>query len=229
MRGRFRFVLATDLKAYLEKKTFTKIYLSYLIILSLLLIVIWPTGSPLSFQTPRLLLVLVYAQIVILTYLAGRLTVGISLDKEISFDDWLRYTPLNPQEIALGKLAGIFLIVLFIFFSSSPLIILAYFMEGATIKSVLRVYFFIPLPIIAFINFGLFFRLTIGSSSISSFILNILTILFLLGLFLTRTTKVELFYLNSGFLLFSLILSFPFFLIFLRKLKKIKRALTYEK
>lgn len=215
-----------DLKAYLGGGTFSKIHLSYLIILSLLLIIIWPTTPSLSFQAPQLLLVLSYAQIVILTYLSGRFAVGIPLDKEISFDNWLRYTPLTPQEIALGKWGGIFLIVLFILFSSSPLLILAYFMEGATIKSALRVYFLIPIPIITFIDFGLFLRFILGTPTISSFILNMLTILFFLGLFLTRTTKVELFYLNSWFLLSSLLLSFLPLFISLRKLKKIKRGFS---
>ena len=224
MIKRFRFVLVNDLEAYLGESKFTKIHLSYLIILSLLLIIIWPTTPSLSFQAPQLLLVLSYAQIVILTYLAGRLAVGISLDKEISFDDWLRYTPLSPREIALGKWGGIFLIVLFILFSSSPLLVLAYFMEGAIMKSALRVYFLIPIPIITFINLGLFFRFMLGTPTISSFILNMLTILFFLGLFLTRTTKVELFYLNPWFLLSSLVLSFLPLFISLRKLKKIKRG-----
>jgi hypothetical protein len=226
MIKRFRFVLVNDLKAYLAGRTFTKIYLSCLIILSLLLIIIWPTTPSLSFQAPQLLLVLSCAQIVILTYLSGRLAVGISLDKEISSDDWLRYTPLTAQEIVLGKWGGIFLIVLFILFSSSPLLVLAYFMEGATIESALRVYFLIPIPIITFINLGLFFRFMLGTPTISSFILNMLTILFFLGLFLTRTTKVELFYLNPWFLLSSLVLSFLPLFISLRKLKKIKRGFS---
>ncbi len=226
MIGRFRFVLVNDLKAYLGGRTFSKIHLSYLIILSLPLIIIWPTTPSLSFQAPQLLLVLSYAQIVILTYLSGRLAVGISLNKEIGFDDWLRYTPLTPQEIALGKWGGILLIVLFILFSSSPLLVLAYFMEGAIMKSALRVYFLIPIPIITFINLGLFLRFMLGTPTISSFILNMLTILFFLGLFLTRTTKVELFYLNSWFLLFSLVLSFLLLFVALRKLKKIKRGLS---
>jgi len=224
MIARFRFVLASDLKSYLGESKFSKIHLSYLIILSLLLIIIWPTTPSLSFQAPQLLLVLSYAQIVVLTYLAGRFAVGISLDKEISFDDWLRYTPLAPQEIGLGKWGGIFLIVLFILFSSSPLLVLAYFMEGATIESALRVYFLIPIPIITFINLGLFFRFMLGTPTISSFILNMLTILFFLGLFLTRTTKVELFYLNPWFLLSSLVLSFLLLFISFVKLKKIKRG-----
>jgi len=226
MIKRFRFVLVNDLKAYLGGRTFSKIYLSCLIILSLLLIIIWPTTPSLSFQAPQLLLVLSCAQIVILTYLSGRLAVGISLDKEISSDDWLRYTPLTAQEIVLGKWGGIFLIVLFILFSSSPLLVLAYFMEGATIESALRVYFLIPIPIITFINLGLFFRFMLGTPTISSFILNMLTILFFLGLFLTRTTKVELFYLNPWFLLSSLVLSFLPLFISLRKLKKIKRGFS---
>lgn len=226
MIKRFRFVLVNDLKAYLAGGTFSKIHLSYLIILSLPLIIIWPTTPSLSFQAPQLLLVLSYSQIVILTYLSGRLAVGISLDKEISFDNWLRYTPLTPQEIALGKWGGIFLIVLFILFSSSPLLVLAYSMEGATIESALKVYFLIPIPIITFINLGLFFRFMLGSPTISSFILNMLTILFFLGLFLTRTTEVELFYLNPCFLISSLVLSFLPLLISLRKLKKIKRGFS---
>lgn len=226
MIKRFRFVLVNDLKAYLGGGTFSKIHLSYLIILSLPLIIIWPTTPSLSFQAPQLLLVLSYSQIVILTYLSGRLAVGISLDKEISFDNWLRYTPLTPQEIVLGKWGGIFLIVLFILFSSSPLLVLAYSMEGTTIESALKVYWLIPIPIITFINLGLFFRFMLRSPTISSFILNMLTILFFLGLFLTRTTEVELFYLNPWFLLSSLLLSFLPLFISLRKLKKIKRGFS---
>ena len=220
MITRFRFVLVSDLKAYLGGRTFIKIHLFYLVILSLLLIIIWPADTSLNFQQPQLLLVLTYAQIVILTYLGGRLATGISLDnEEISFDDWLKHTPLTCEEIVMGKWGGIFLIILFIFFSSLPLSVLAYFMEGATIKSVLRVYFLILLPIITFINFGLFFRFIIATPGISSFILNIATILFLLGLFLSRTTKVELLYLNSRFLLLAFLLSFLPLSIVLRKLK----------
>jgi len=218
MIARFRFVLVSDLKTYLEGRTFIKIHLSYLIILSLLLIIIWPTNTLLNFQQPQLLLVLTYAQIVILAYLAGRLATGISLNEEINFDDWLKHTPLTWKEIVIAKWGGIFLIVLFIFFSSLPLFVLAYFMEGATMKSVLRVYFLIPLPIITFINFGFFLRFIINTPGISSFFLNISIIFFLLGLFLTRTTEVELFYLNSWFLLLGFLLSFLPISIVLRKL-----------
>ncbi len=223
MIKRFRFVLVNDLKTYLAGRIFAKIHLSYLIILSLLLIIIWPTTPSLRFQAPQLLLVLSYAQIVILTYLSGRLAVGISLDKEISFNDWLRYTPLTPQEIVLGKWGGIFLIILFILFSSSPLLVLAYCMEGATIESALRFYLLILVPIITFINLGLFLRFILGTPAISSFILNMLTILFILTLFLTRTTNVELFYLNPWFFLCSLLLSFLPLFIALGKLRKIRR------
>ncbi len=226
MIKRFRFVLVNDLKAYLAEGKFARIHLSYLIILSLLLIIIWPTTPSLSFQAPQLLLVLSYAQIVILTYLSGRLALGISLDKEISFDDWLRYTPLTAQEIALGKWGGIFLIILFILFSSSPLLVLASFMEGATIESALRVYVLILIPIITFINLGFFLRFILGAPAISSFIMNMLTILFILGLFFTRTTKVELLYLNPWFLLSGLLLSFLPLFITLRKSKKIKRGFS---
>ncbi len=226
MLARFRFVLVNGLRAYLGEDKFARIHLSYLIILSLLMIIIWPTTPFLSFRAPQLLLVLSYAQIVILTYLSGRFAAGISLDKEISFDDWLKHTPLTPKEILLGKWGGIFLIVLFILFSSSPLLVLAYFMEGATIESALRVYFFILIPIIAFIDFGLFLRFILGTPTISSFIMNMLTILFILGLFVTRTTKVELFYLNPWFLLSSLLLSFLPLFIALRKLKKMKRGFS---
>ncbi len=226
MIARFRFVLVSDLKAYLAEKGFTRIHLSYLIILSLLLIIIWPTALPKNLQVPQLLLVLAYAQTIILTYLAGKLALGISFDKKTSLDDWLRYTPLTFVEITLGKWGAVFLIVLFMFFTSSPLLLLAYFMEGATIESTLRVYFLIPIPIITFINLGLFLRFILGTPTISSFILNMLTILFFFSLFLTRTTKVELLYLNSWFLLSSLVLSFLPLFIALRKSKKIERGFS---
>jgi len=66
----------------------------------------------------------------------------------------------------------------------------------------------------------------LGTPTISSFILNMLTILFFLGLFLTRTTEVGLFHLNPWFLLSSLVLSFFPLFISLRKLKKIKRGFS---
>jgi len=221
---KFRFVLVSDLKAYIGDRTFVKAHLFYLVMLSLVMIIGWPGGAFLNFERPWVFSALSYAQIIILTYFGGKLAARASSESEISLEDWLKYTPLSPAEIAMGKMGGIFLCLLLMFFSSLPLVVLSYFMGGVFLKSALVLYFLLPLPIITFINFGLFLRLIATGFSLD--ILNVLSLFFVVGLFLTRTTRAELFYLNPRFFLFILILSIPAFFVFLRRLKKMKKEFS---
>jgi hypothetical protein len=198
----------------------------YLVIISLVMLIGWPGGAFLGFKPPQVFSALGYTQIIILTYIGGRLAVKASPRSGISLEDWLKYTPLSPAEVAVREIGRVFLGVLFMFFSSLPLVILSYFMGGVFLKSALVLYLLLPLPILAFINFGFFLRLIASGFSIQA--LNVLGLAFAVSLFLTRTPSEELFYLNPRFFLFILILSLPAFFIFLRRLKKIKEDLTCE-
>lgn len=218
---RFRFVLANDLKGYIQDRAFIKALFFYLVILTVVMLIGWPGGVELSFQPPKIFLVLTYIQMVILSHLGGRLAARSSPRGGAGLEDWLKYTPLTPAEVALGKMGGIFLPVLLIFSSSLPLVILSYFMGGIFLRSALVSYSLLLLPVIAFINFGLLLRFT--GTDLSSLVLNVLSFFFGLGLFLTRTTQVGLFYLNPRFLLFILAVSLVAFGLFLRRLEKLKQ------
>ena len=218
---RFRFVLVNDLKGYIQDRAFIKTFFFYLLILSLIMLFGWPGGVEMSFQPPKIFLILIYVQMIILSHLGGRLAARSSPRRGVSLEEWLKYTPLTPAEVALGEIGGIFLWILLIFSSSLPLTILSYFMGGVFLKSALAAYFLLLLPVVAFINFGLLLRFT--GTDLSSFILNVLSFFFGLGLFLTRTAEVELFYLNSRFLAFILAASMVVFFLFLRRLERLKR------
>jgi len=221
---KFRFVLVSDLKAYMEDRAFTQTHLLYLGLLSLVMVIGWPGGAFLSFQQPQVFLALSYAQIVILTYSGGRLAVRSSLRGEVSLEDWLKYTPISPIEVAMGRLWGLFLYVLIMFSSSLPLVILCYSIGGIFLRSALTVYCLLLLLVIAFINFGLL--LSLVSHEFSVLILNLISFFLVLGLFLTRTDQRDLFYLNPRFLLFILILSTFAFFIFVRRLTKMRVNLS---
>ncbi len=216
---KFRFILINDLKVYMRDRAFLKAHLLYLVILSLVVILGWPGGAFPSFQRPWVFLALSYAQIIILSYISGRLAVQSSFMGEASLGDWLRYTHISPMDIALGRFLGIFLYTLLMFSSSLPLVILCYFIGGVFLKSALIIYALLPLFLITFINFGLLFTL-MWREYFSVFILNLLSLFFVLGLFLTRTGWRELFYLNPRFILFVFILSFFAFFAFVISLRK---------
>ena len=222
---RFRFVLINDLKAYMEDRAIVRTNLLYLAILFVILLVGWPGGAPFDFQRPYVFLAITYAQIILLSYIGGRLAVRSSSVGDIKVADWLKYTPLSPMEIALGKLLAIFLCLLLMFSSSLPLLILCYFIGGVSLKASLTVYCLLPIFFISFISFGLLFSLV--SRDFSVFILNLSSFLFVLGLFLSRTGWRNLFYLNPRFVLFILVLSTFAFSAFIRDLRR-RKKLAYE-
>lgn len=218
---RFRLVLVNDLKGYIQDRAFIKTLFFYLLILSLIMLFGWPGGVEMGFQPPKIFLILIYVQMIILSHLGGRLAARSSPRRGVSLEEWLKYTPLTSAEVAMGKIGGIFLWVLLIFSSSLPLIILSYFMGGVFFRSALVSCSLLLLPVAAFINFGLLLRFT--GTDLSSFILNVFSFLFGVGLFLTRTAEVELFYLNPRFLVFILAVSISAFFLFLRRLQRLKQ------
>ena len=213
--------LMNELKFQMKNALFIKLFLPYLAIVSLILIVSWPGGDYPSFRKPQVSMALVYVQMIFLAYIGGRLAIESFLNDEISLKDWLKYTPLTPIQIVIGKIAGIFLFTLIILFLSLPLCFLSYYIGGVYFDSIAILYSLMLISTVSFINFGL--SLQFIQVDFSSFILTGIVFLFGLGLFLTRTSKEKFFYLNPLFFLLVFAVSLSTLFIFLKKLKNMKK------
>jgi len=197
----------------LKRDLWIKAHLSYLGILSFLCIIIWPANNFFSFDKPKSFSILINAQIITLSYFVMRIGEkgGIyQISQEIS--------PLRKLK---NNAVSTFLFSLIMFLSSFPIILPFYFPGGIYLKYVLEGYLLLFVSIITFINLSLCCSLLIKSLDFRSATTHILFFLFLGGLFLTRTKKEELFYLNPLFFLSILSFSFLFFFLVLRRLKEI--------
>lgn len=197
----------------LKRGLWIKAHLSYLAILSSLCIIIWPVNNFFSFDRPKSFSILINAQMITLSYFVMRIGEkgGIyQISQEI-----------NSLRKLKSNFIGTFLFSLVIFFSSFPIILPFYFIGGIYLKYVLEGYLLLFVSIITFINLSLCCSLLIKSSDFRPAITHILFFLFLGGLFLTRTKKEELFYLNPLFFLSILGFSFLFLFIILQRLKNL--------
>jgi len=199
----------------LKRGLWIKAHLSYLGILSFLCIIIWPANNFFSFDKPKSFSILINAQIITLSYFVMRIGEkgGIyQISQEIS--------PLRKLK---NNAVGTFLFSFVMFLSSFPIILPFYFLGGIYLKYVLEGYLLLFVSIITFINLSLCCSLLIKSLDFRSATTHILFFLFLGGLFLTRTKKEELFYLNPLFFLSILGFSFLFFFVVLRRLSGTKK------
>lgn len=150
-------ILISDLKAHLREDYFLYIILLVAIILSLILILFWPTGIIAGFHRPILggffantLLISTFVVNLILLNQKNK------FPRMLTIQEWVFYGYLSPSKVVLGKAFSLSLQGLLILFSTIPLGLMVFFAGGLSAYGLGLLYLFSALIAIAGSWIGLY-------------------------------------------------------------------------
>ncbi len=191
MRKRIPTLLDNFRNRILSHRAF-EIQLAYLIILSFLLFATWPHNQRVGDSNrPITWLILIYSQLLLVTYLSSALTSGdIPLDEEDESEMPIKY--LSPTTIVFRRITSPVLEILVLLISSLPLAFVTAIVTGTTVNSLFIVYILLFAFAIIFGTIGTFCSIMLQGPLQASLTHYALLIFFLLGTALLDPKKAQM-------------------------------------